>query len=417
MNKPQGDQHQAKLNKDRDDTDSLDVRKAVEEQDRDRARRIEEWQRRYGELLKGKHGEHDPGETPITPFLKIMYSALDTGARPITPATRFWETPYIHVESSDQYGNAVAGEPNFLHAEIFNGGAFQAAPVQVDFYWANPALGLGPANMNYIGTEWVEIPRLGSEDVRCNTPWIPVMVNDGHECVMVNCSCWLSDPILYPFQPMLDRHVGQKNLHVVAGKAGQKLVYTLQVNNVFPIEMHALIVARFTQLMLTEEGHKIPLHQLGGFAATFSMHEKTSPFHMTDVYERDSTAHRISQRGAALARRASVPAPVSFKRLEGRGMSVAVNTSGPRGTIKVGKMGRFAGDLFESIDMFRGDHGIDPEGTIIAKLSLDAFSFQTIEVQVDVPPDAKPGQIFVTHLSYHTGPLTVGGYSMVVIVK
>jgi hypothetical protein len=416
MVKLREDQRREKKRPKREDDEPNDVREAVEEQDRDRARRMEEWEKRYGDLLKSQDG-HGRDETPVTPFLLIRYANIDGGARPITSATRFWETPFIWVESSDPYGNAVAGEQNFLHALIFNGGAFQAAPVKVDFYWANPALGLGPANMNYVGTEWVEIPRLGSKDVRCPTPWVPVVVNNGHECVMVNSSCALSDPILHPFQPTLDRHVGQKNLHVVAGKAGQKLLYTLQVTNIFPIEMPALITAQFTQLMLTREDHNIPLHQLGGFAATFSMREKTSHFRLTDTYVRDSPAHRIAQRGAALERRATIPASIPFKPLRGRGMAVTVDARGPRGTIQSGEMGRYTGDLFAALDMFREGRGGNPEGVVIEKLHLDAFSFQTIEVQVDVPADAEAGQIFVTHLSHYAGPLTVGGYSMVVVIQ
>src|SRR2546421_11043000 len=122
-----------------------DVRGLLEEYDKVRQEEVARRRREYEAWLKDQKGGDQP---PVTPFLLIRYSTTDLGARPIPPGVPFWSSPDIWVESSDPAGNPVAGEPNFLHARIFNLGAFQAAPVQVDFYWANPALGLGPANMN-----------------------------------------------------------------------------------------------------------------------------------------------------------------------------------------------------------------------------------------------------------------------------
>lgn len=396
-----------------------DVREAVDQVDRDRAERVELWKRRYREYLDSQgDGRGDGrGKVPVTPFLLMRYGPTDMGARPMTSATRFWETPYIWVESSDKYGNAVAGEPNYLHALVFNGGAFQAAPVKVDFYWANPSLGLGAANMNYVGTEWVMIDRLSSQDVRCPTPWIPSVVNDGHECVMVNTTCTLADPILQPFQPMLDRHVGQKNLHVIAGHAGQKLVYTLQVNNLFPVAMPALITARFSQLLMTDRGHNIPLYQLGGLAATFDPRRTKPAQEATDLYERETHAHRITQRMASLERRARVDRSLAFQPLEGMGMSIAVQTRGARGMVQPAGVGTFASHLFASLDAFREIPTSGRQGMVIEELSLEAYAFQSIDVQVEIPVSAESGQIFVTHLANQAGPFTVGGYTIVAIIE
>ncbi len=399
-----------------------DVREAVDEQDRDRERRIEEWKKRYQAWLDGEKDDQDGfgehGEPPpVTPFLLIRYGPTDLGARPIPAGTAYWASPDVWVESSDPYGNAVAGEPNTLHARIFNLGAFQAAPVQVDFYWANPALGLGPANMNHIGTEWVEVPSLGSVDVACTTPWIPVMVNNGHECAMVNCSCWISDPILYPFQPTLDRHVGQRNLNVVAGKAGMKLLYTLQVTNVFPIEMPVLVTAVFERLTMTKEARQIPLHELGAMAAGFATQGTKPSFGLTDRYMVGNPAHRLAQRGARLERRASTESPTYFRAADTTGMTVMTSLTDRRGTIDAERAGVFAGNLFASLDAFRKGRGGEPKGTVIERFSLDALSFRMIDVQIDVPTNAERGDIFITHLFHHAGPWTVGGYAIAVVIE
>src|SRR5712691_1626995 len=112
--------------------------------------------------LAGRPGEQRP-KRRWTPWLLIPYSLSDFGLRPIPVGEQFWESPDIWIESNDPNGNAVAGEENFVHARIWNLGMALAAPVQVDFYWANPALGLDQTSWNKINKkdgkdrpEWVE---------------------------------------------------------------------------------------------------------------------------------------------------------------------------------------------------------------------------------------------------------------------
>ncbi len=169
--------------------------------------------------------------TRITPWLLIRYAPTDLGSRPIPTNQAFWESPDIWVETEDPLGNPVAGKPNYVHARLFNLGAFVSAPVKVDFYWGDPSIGLDAAHMHLIGSEYVEVPSLWSRDVRCNAPWVPVVENQGHECLMVNCSNWLADPIIDPFEPILDRHVGQRNVHVVQASAGMMLSEIIQLGN------------------------------------------------------------------------------------------------------------------------------------------------------------------------------------------
>jgi hypothetical protein len=109
----------------------------------------------------------------------------------------------------------VAGAENHLLARVFNLGAATAAPTKVDFFWCDPAVGLGPADAHFIGTEYVEVQPMTSLVVRCATPWIPTYLNDGHECAFVECDNHVLDPLLLPFQPWADRHVGQRNLSVL----------------------------------------------------------------------------------------------------------------------------------------------------------------------------------------------------------
>src|SRR5574341_629375 len=230
-------------------------------QDRDREdrpydrKRDQEWRRKYRDTVERairQYWQRENREHPhATPWLLIRYATGDIGLRPLPGGINFWTSPDIWVESSDSNGNAVAGEQNFVWARIFNLGMRRAAPVRVDFYWANPALGLGPANMNKIGTEWVEIKSQFSRTIRCSQAWVPQYLNNGHECLMVNCTNEPYDPITVPFSPTTDRHVGQRNIHVEKGAAGKILSFSLELNNFLPLNVHTIVLANAVHLNMT----------------------------------------------------------------------------------------------------------------------------------------------------------------------
>ena len=154
-----------------------------------------------------------------SPWLVIPCNGTDYGMRPLPPAEPYWASPFITVESPDPSGNPLAGAENHLIARVFNLGAATAAPTKVDFFWADPSVGLGPADAHPIGTEWTEVQPFSSRLVRCSAPWVPSYLNGGHECVFVQCDNHVLDPLLAPFEPWADRHVGQHNLAVLPAVA------------------------------------------------------------------------------------------------------------------------------------------------------------------------------------------------------
>jgi len=188
-----------------------------------------------------------------TPWLLIRYAQADAGERPIPASDAFYLSPDIWVQSSDPSGNAVPGGPNFVSAAILNLGKAPAFPTRVDFYWGNPAIGLGPGQMHLIGTEWTQVPAHAVHVVRCTTPWVPVYENGGHECLIVNCTSPILDPIAQPFQPILDRHVGQRNITVLQGTPGQLIKFKLEVNNFFPLAAEVAITARTQQVTVSPQ--------------------------------------------------------------------------------------------------------------------------------------------------------------------
>lgn len=203
---------------------------------------------------------------PYSPWLVIPANLGDYGVRPLPSGTPYWASPFIWVDSPSPSGDPVAGAENYLVAQVFNLGAATAAPTKVDFYWADPSVGLGPGDFTLVGTEWVEVPSMNSKIVTCSTPWIPSYLNNGHECAMVNCDNHVLDPILDPFHPWNDRHVGQRNLHVLppvpqkfflwapmSVATGQSEIRVLALRGVAPKGFKRLKTAYQTVTMATQE--------------------------------------------------------------------------------------------------------------------------------------------------------------------
>jgi hypothetical protein len=157
-------------------------------------------------------------------------NAGDLGARPVTGP--FWESPDILLlagadpatapDRPPELGQtALAGKPNTLYAHVWNFGLSSAPNVVVEFYWCDPSLGIGPGGVHLIGATALSLGDRSSGRnhtiVKCPVAWIPTFVNGGHECLLVRVwdesSDGLGDP---PWDASLNRHVAQRNIHVVA---------------------------------------------------------------------------------------------------------------------------------------------------------------------------------------------------------
>lgn len=138
----------------------------------------------------------------------------------------WWLSPDIWAVPGDDPNGApgapIAGEKAYLWAHVANTGSSDANGVRVDFFWANPALQVLRSTATMIGSAFGDIPAGGSQDVLCLVPWIPVIVNDGHECVVAVAN-HSSDPLPSPppddFSPATYDQVAQRNLSVVTVSA------------------------------------------------------------------------------------------------------------------------------------------------------------------------------------------------------
>jgi len=115
-------------------------------------------------------------------------------------------------------GSPIAGQPSYLWAHVANTGDTDVSGVRVDFYWANPAFQVLRSTSTMVGSAFADVAAGGGQDALCLVAWIPVMVNNGHEC-LVAVANHSADPLPSPppddFDPPAYRQVAQKNLTVL----------------------------------------------------------------------------------------------------------------------------------------------------------------------------------------------------------
>jgi hypothetical protein len=143
-------------------------------------------------------------------------------------STEIWAVP--GDDPSGPPGSPVAGQPSYLWARVENTGDLDVNGVRVDFYWANPATQVTRTNATLVGSAFGDVAAGTSQEVLCLIPWIPVIVNGGHEC-LVAVANHASDPLPSPlpdaFDPPTYRQVAQRNLTVLA--AGTKGMLALTI--------------------------------------------------------------------------------------------------------------------------------------------------------------------------------------------
>ena len=176
---------------------------------------------------RANHDERRGRANSFMPYLLVRSVLGDRGDRPIN--IPFWESPDIWtapgdpadtpVIPADHGGTAIAGQPNTLYAHVWNLGYAPLAGIAVEFYWFDPSVAITGSNANLIGIARCELASRGMNGshllVKCPKAWVPVMVNGGHECLVVRVS-GIGDPVgNNAWAPWLNRHVGQRNIAVV----------------------------------------------------------------------------------------------------------------------------------------------------------------------------------------------------------
>ena len=151
----------------------------------------------------------------------------------------WWDSADIWVvpgnDPNGAPGAPIAGTGNYLWGRVHNTGRSASNGVRVDFYWADPSGQIAVGAATAIGSAFADLAPGATQDVLCLVPWVPVIVNGGHECLLavahgpgdINP---LPDPLPtgFPFQPLQHEQIAQRNVTVVlAARRAQLLAITV----------------------------------------------------------------------------------------------------------------------------------------------------------------------------------------------
>jgi hypothetical protein len=142
---------------------------------------------------------------------------------------RWWLSPDIWVvpgnDPNGPPGSPIAGQPAYLWARVSNVGDVPVNGTRVDFYWANPSAQVVAGVATQIGSAFVDLAPGSTQEVLCLVPWIPVIVNGGHECVIAVAhgagdTNPIPDPLPngYSFDPPAHEQIAQLNLSVLEAR-------------------------------------------------------------------------------------------------------------------------------------------------------------------------------------------------------
>ncbi|HVW97289.1 MAG TPA: hypothetical protein VHA56_15055 [Mucilaginibacter sp.] len=310
------------------------------------------------------------GNEHYTPWLTVRANYGDFGNRPLPAGTVFWESPDVWVQSSAGINQPVVGENNQVFARISNYGQQNASGVMVKFWWANPSMAITESTAHLIGIGYTDVPSGWSVNVQCPVPWVPVIENGGHECLIAEAFIPTFDPLTAPMDPLDDRHVGQKNEQLIMLQQGQSFITRVRAVN---------ITAHTQEL-------RFDIHQL----------------HQTEI-------HPLLKLRAANLPDMLVP---STKKLQ---MGLDFDKA-PSGFIKPAV-------LFTERLLLRGIHKIEEwlekaleHSHVSHTARFEPWESRTLEISGKVPDDAEPGQTFLFRATQRIGNMVTGGYTVHVVV-
>ena len=216
----------------------------------------------------GRDGTFD-GKT----YLYIRTNPADTGVEPLAPGLDFWVSPdIIVVKPGGAMGDeAVADQENQVQVIVTNAGGLPATDAYVEAFFADPSTVMTPATVTPVGAGFVSIP--GYNTATVSFPWTPPASEAGHRCLFARVSLAIPfDSYVNPaiFDVVGDRHVAQRNIHVLSMSKAKKLSFAFVVVNAS--EKEELVLVRAEELRAP-----VALRQLGAAmhceAAVFGRHE------------------------------------------------------------------------------------------------------------------------------------------------
>jgi len=182
---------------------------------RERAREFYEEAFRRGE----QEGKPPPDFEPSS-FLVLKSFGGDIGDRPMAADVPFWISPALKVRpvGGGDPNTITAGSPYEIECEIHNRGDLPVPSASVEYFLTDPTIGFDSRFATHLGmsSTWVS----GRGVARTRIPFMPTSSQAGHKCLIVRAFSFLPYDVPVDdtnLSPVVDRHVAQLNLNIVAG--------------------------------------------------------------------------------------------------------------------------------------------------------------------------------------------------------
>jgi hypothetical protein len=162
-------------------------------------------------------------------YLYIPTNPLDDGTEPLAAGLPFWVSPAIVIvrPNGTRGDTAEEGAVNQVEVTVHNRGGITAVDAYVDAFVADPSTAFTPATAMSIGGDYVTVPGYSTGAILL--PWTPTAADSsggGHRCLLARVRLVVPldtyrDPTI--FDVVGDRHVAQRNIHVVTTVSGRRV--------------------------------------------------------------------------------------------------------------------------------------------------------------------------------------------------
>lgn len=203
---------------------------SIEKTIRDIRRKAEKQRAKSREVLENLefpgegHGRKPIGDFIDSSFLFIRSTQTDNGARQLPSGTVFWLSPDIRIRPITGVGSYTqtleAGRTYDVEVQLRNRGDLAVPSAKVELFLTDPTIGFDTRFADKIGLSSNWVPGIGSGKV--NISYTVPSSAAGHKCMIART--FSLSPLEMPLDdtnlnPMLDRHVAQLNLNILAAGA------------------------------------------------------------------------------------------------------------------------------------------------------------------------------------------------------
>lgn len=169
---------------------------------------------------RGDDRKQGPKDFVESSYLYMRSCDADAGSRPI-PCPVFWVSPDLRIAPLSNLGAPTrelrAGDAYRLTATVRNRGDLMVPSAKVEFWLVNPSLGFDVRFATKVGVAAGRVQAHGASEVSLDYVVPPAV--SGHRCLFARVFSFspLDIPLDdYALDPLIDRHVAQLNLNIVA---------------------------------------------------------------------------------------------------------------------------------------------------------------------------------------------------------